>query len=353
MTDEMYERLNDYLNTIFIYLERNDSFLLRNIHSIAYERSILSSLLEDYDIDYYKENIECNVTFQEILLLAREIISKINPNYLEEFDKMLENGMLDFSYEHEYEDSNYTLIMKNNNVNHLININRDFNYSDVIVLIHEFIHYKNSHIKNSINRYLLTEFLSIYFENYAKDYLKEKGINKELIGYDDRIKNMAFMMNEMISYELIILSYEKFGNINERTYEMLNEFFLNIDKENFEKECISILNIFERIEADYKKKTSLKDQSEDELAHILSDPISKHYRYILGTLFAYYARLNCDMNKIIFLNDHINDEDYVNKNLVEVLKTIDIDINDENINKEMIDSVKKYLEEYDIKNKEK
>ena len=66
---------------------------------------------------------------------------------------------------------------RKNQVKQIININREFNYNDVRLLVHEFIHYTNGkHI--SPNRHYFTEFLSIYFEFYTIDYLLKKGINK-------------------------------------------------------------------------------------------------------------------------------------------------------------------------------
>jgi len=111
------------------------------------------------------------LTYQDVYNLAREIIESINSDYLEDFDKLIENGQLDFGYEGEYEDSVFVHEQKDSNIYNYINIKREFNYSDVGSLVHEFIHYTNGKNNNTIKRRILTEFLSIYYENYAIDYL--------------------------------------------------------------------------------------------------------------------------------------------------------------------------------------
>ena len=53
---------------------------------------------------------------------------------------------------------------------------------------------------------------------------------------------------------------------------------------------------------------------------------------------------NGNKDKIVWLNDHINDEKMKNMNLIDVLKMIDIDLTDENINKKLVDSAQNYYE---------
>ena len=61
-------------------------------------------------------------------------------------------------------------------------------------------------------------------------------------------------------------------------------------------------------------------------------------------------------NKIVWLNDHINNEEIKNMNFIDVLKMIDIDLTDENINEKLVESAKKYYEnlsEYSVKEEKK
>ena len=68
------------------------------------------------------------------------------------------------------------------------------------------------------------------------------------------------------------------------------------------------------------------------------------YKYLLGTLFSCYLLENGNKDKIVWLNDHINDEEIRNMDLTSVLKMIDIDLTDENINEKLIDSAQNYYE---------
>ena len=126
---EIYEKINKYLNDICTFLEQDNSFLLDN-----------------------------KLTFEDVYLLAREIIETIDFNYLKDFDKLIETGELDFSYDKEYIGSYCHTLIKDGKLKiQLININRHFNYDDVVTLIHEFIHYTNT--KMSI--FLLNFYLFI------------------------------------------------------------------------------------------------------------------------------------------------------------------------------------------------
>jgi hypothetical protein len=342
MNKEQYKKLNDYLNDVFIYLEKRDFLLIRNIKSIAMLNDTFYSFIKNYDLSYKpKEN---KLTFNDVFILAREIIETINKDYLQDFDKMIDSGQLDFSYNREYSDSEF-IHLEDYQVHNLININREFNYSDVDILIHEFIHYTNGNKKQSINRYLLTEFLSIYFENYAIDYLIAKGIDKEEINYNDRLLFTKRDSNELIWYEIVLLAYEKFGEIDENTINYLNEFYVNISKESFDKECLDTLKHFEKIEKNYMEDNR-KEFNHEELTSKLCSYITKDYRYILGTLLAYYARKYCDMKDIVYLNDHINDEEYKSKNMYEILLTIGIDLDDENFKDKVLISIEEYINKY-------
>ena len=97
---KIYNKLNGYLNEICNYLEKNDSFLLNNI-------SILSKLNDQFlqfmDTYYNLDNqtIQNHLTFEDVYLLAREIIESIDPNYLPDFDNLIKNGELNFIYDQE------------------------------------------------------------------------------------------------------------------------------------------------------------------------------------------------------------------------------------------------------------
>ena len=139
MTIEEYNKLNSYLNAIFVILNDYDYFLIKNIFKIGKLNQEYLTTISKYAFpSNTKEN---NLTFEDVYLITREIISTIDTNYLAEYDKLIEIGILDFGYENEYSDSEFV------HENNLINIRREFNYNDVISLVHEFIHYINGKAK--------------------------------------------------------------------------------------------------------------------------------------------------------------------------------------------------------------
>ena len=180
------EKLNDYLNEICNYLEPNHSFLLDNIYRI----SILNDIIYDYlsQISLENETIENHLTFEDIFLLAREVVEHIDKNYLSSYDKLISSGELEFDYEKIDTQSWCTSKYENKiAVSQNIHISRKFNYNDVSTLIHEFIHYTNGKKDTNIRDYL-TEFLSIYFELYTNLYLLKKGIPNNELDYFARLK---------------------------------------------------------------------------------------------------------------------------------------------------------------------
>ena len=124
MTKEEYKRLNDYLNGCFKELEKSDSFLLTNIESFARMSDDYVHMTNKYKFEVYTE--ENNLSFNDIYLLAREIIESIDKNYLKYYDELIESGRLDFSYQNDYSDSQFVYDLEKEK--RLLNINRKFNY---------------------------------------------------------------------------------------------------------------------------------------------------------------------------------------------------------------------------------
>jgi len=328
MQKQDYKKLNTYLNDIFNILKDDNNFLIKNILFIAKMNDAYLDLISNYEIsNYTKEN---KLTYEEIYLLAREIIASINLKYLEDYDNLIESGQLDFGYNNEYNDSYF--IHEHN----LINIRREFNYNDVISLVHEFIHYTNGKEKQSKNRYLLTEFLSIYFEMYALDYLIAKDISKEEIGLYDRLISTLVNAKKIYTYEIVFLAYEKFGNIDEDTINYLNEYYLSISKDDFLEECMNLLNCF--IEKD-------KTNNNSENIYEIVIPFFNHYRYLIGTLIAFYAKDYCKLEDIVNLNNHIND-DIGNMDTIQVLRKIGINVSSEEFLNKALESIEVYIKKY-------
>ena len=215
MKKEDYKRLNDYLNDTFIYLSGHDGFFIQNMQSIFILNNMLYGKLKDIDLEHkFHEN---NLTFEDVYELARNEIEKINPNYLKEFDKLINSGRLELfkqeeninikevdyyeklsEIENNEEEIRNDSVCSYNNGDYFIDLARTHNYNDVLMLIHEFIHSTNSSKNMGEYRYILTEFFSIYFEMLSQKDLLENGINTSELDIFDRIKDTGMISKRRI-----------------------------------------------------------------------------------------------------------------------------------------------------------
>lgn len=372
MKKEDYKRLNDYLNDAFIYLSEHDRFFIQNMQSIFILNNMLYGKLNDIDLEHkFHKN---NLTFEDVFELARSEIEKINPNYLEEFDRLIDSGCLEFflheqnmiikgntTYEKLSEIENNEEEIRNdsvcsyNNGDYFIDLARTHNYNDVLMLIHEFIHSTNSSKNMGEYRYILTEFFSIYFEMLSQKELLENGINPSELDIFDRIKNTGKISKEITEYDLVFISYNLFGNIKENSYEDLKKYHIvSSTKKEFECACVRLLKYFDYQKIQYNNES--KEFNLYDYRKCISILFSSGYRYLLGTLFSCYLLENENKDKIVWLNDHINDEEIKNMNFIDVLKIIGIDLTDENIDAKLVDSAQNYYEnlsKYSVKEEKK
>lgn len=338
---DIYTKLNHYLNEICNYLEKENSFLLENIHSIYKLNDAFLKQIQTYSLD--NKIVKNNITFEEVFLLAREIIESIDKSYLTDFDNLIQSGELDFSFDGIYEDSECISRYRKKRVKQLINMNREFNYNDVRILIHEFNHYTNGK-KDSINRHYFTEFLSIYFEFYTIEFLLEKGINKEEVDYFHRMKNIKRHSTIFFQYEKVLLAFITFGNLDDDTILLLHHYFLNIPKERFEKECTLLYKSLCIAEAYHKEKIKTNPKM---LGQILAEEfIIQDYRYILGTILALYARKYANFNDIVYLNNHIHEYEY--ESIYDICLKIGIDLKDEKFQEKLFIDLDEYIKSKQI-----
>lgn len=360
MKKEDYKRLNDYLNDAFIYLSKYDSFFIQNMHMIFPLNSKLYENLKDIDLRHnsYKNNL----TYEDVFNLARNEIEKINSNYLKEFDKLINSGRLGLfkqeeninikevdyyeklsEVENNEEETRNTSICFYTEDGYFIDLARTYNYDDVLSLIHEFIHSTNSSKNMGEYRYILTEFFSIYFEILSKKNLLENGINTSELDIFDRIKSTGMISKKIVEYDLAFMAYNLFGNVKEDSYEDLEKYHIvSSTKEDFEDTCINLLKYFDYQKIVYNNEN--KEFNLNDYRKCISKLFSSGYRYLYGTLFACYLLENGNKDKIVWLNDHINDEEIKNMDFTSVLKIIGIDLTEKNINGKLIDSAQKYYE---------
>lgn len=319
MTEEMYKRLNNYLNDIFLELNKKDKIFVDNLESIVILNTIIDKLFNGRITSECKVN---NLSFNDVFLLGREIIEYINPKYLEEYDELISSGKLEFNYDGNCESAVY---YKSNSDIKFIDIERHFNYGDVSTLIHEFIHYSELKEKNktTYNRNFLTEFIAIYFEKIAEKYLiEEKNIPINEIPLNLREISLCRHNCEFYKYSVILLAYENFGNINKNTISDLDK-LLKFKDNSFEQECIEVLKKFDKINELNNKENSIIEMTKS---------VNYNYKYIVGTFLAHYALEHSKIENMVRLNDNINSAEYANLSVEEILNTVGI-----KINKEMID----------------
>ena len=324
------EVCNRYLNEIFNGMDISDCFFLENLPFLANMNDKFLELLDKYD--FSSKGSSCNLTFMEVYSLARDVVSGISTKYLPLYDNLINTGILDFGYDGTYSDSYFRHV--NNDVN-LINIKREFGYSDVVTLVHEFFHYTNGRSKNSINCHILTEFLSIYFELFAIEHLSDIGVDVDKISVCDRLENTHLSSLNMYFYEIALVSFYNFGCLD---YNMINSYFAKVSKDDFD-DCVSyLISFFEDLE---NKQFSYSDK-----LYKYSEKFCTDYRYIFGTLLAFYAYEYCDLEKVIYLNDHINDV-FSECSVFDALKYIGIEFDDSFLD-DSFACIKDYINKFGI-----
>lgn len=314
MTNEEYIELNEYLNEAFMQLEKYDFFFIDNIEMIEYINSLYCELVGEYEFDTSKK--DQNLTYEEVYNLAREIIESINPNYLELFDNMINNGDLDFDYEDKYTESHVMYKLGDTERFRLVNIKRTYNYEEVKMLVHEFIHYTNS-TASTVRRHILSEYLSISAELYAEDYMLNKGINIDDVNSSVRLESTYQRCADFSWVFDALIVYKELGSLNNENLKFAEENIIDIPEEELKTQCKRLLYSIR----EYNKKQ--EKEPEDKKAEFYEQMVSL-YQYLLGTVFGFYTKDHVDKKVFVDMNDHINDDneetaiDYLLKAGIEI-----------------------------------
>lgn len=347
MNKEKYQKLNNYLNIICKKLQEKDFFFLEKFYNFCYFSTNYKTITKDYEL---KENWEQeNLSYEEVLLLAREIIESIDKSYLTKFDGLISSGVIDFNYnedliEPDKTSGSWCITRKNITT---IDIDRKFTYRDIIVVIHEFMHYTNSVPTFSNNKYVLTEFISIFFERYAQKYLIEKyNVSLDKIGYYDRLSSMRKSSHNFELICLPILSFLTFGSLNENSYVDLNKYFLYVSKEDYEKEIDNLLNKIEKINKQFDEDFLISDKNEDKRAIYLIKNLGLIiYKYQFGLQLCFYLKDKIDLETMVSFNNNINSELSKKISVYEYFKLYNIDLNNMKVY-ECINLIEEELKKY-------
>ena len=301
-------------------------------------------------------------------------IKYLNKEYLDKYDKLIDSGIFDFGlplpslnndevnkeeyYKKETERENRDLYdtlkrsMFSLNKFCAIELARNYNYEDCVQLMHEFIHYTNEEKNYSVNKIVLSEYFSIYFELLIQDCLIEDNVDISEVDVFSRHNSLINISNNFIAYELIFSAYKNFGYIKEDTYKDINEYLnIKVSKEQFEKECLNLLKFLNKVKTSYDKN-NIYDK--EEYRKYISAPFIDDYKYFFGTILAIYSLENSEVQDVIWLNDHINTDYVSNMDFTDILRMVNIDFRDNNIFENLIKSYNNYFDRLlEIKNQKK
>lgn len=329
-------KLNKYLNDIFNYLEKSDKYLFICLNDIYNISKHINDKFSDLYFD--EDEITNNLSFIDVIYHVENIIKYIDSKYIPIFRNAINNGELNFSYNKE-EEGNYFL---NKDDVGIINIDREYNYQDVINLSHEFGHYLCNKGKGQTELgYLLDEFIGRYFEIQAVNYLINNGFKENEIKASYYLEYLFDNNYEFMNYYPLLLMYYNFGSIDNDSKNLFIKYFYNINLKKFDEMCLEKLDLLEYIKKEFIKECDCNGviMNEEDIIYEISKVFSEDYRYILGTVLALYP---LDKKDIIDFVDNINTKKYENTNLFEILKKLNIDIRDNSFKKSIDNSIKKY-----------
>jgi len=341
MKKEDYKIINDFFNDVSLELF-NDA----DIENYYYNFIVLNDNYTNFfkkryfSFNSYQNQTRVNnLTFQDVLDISREVIKSFNPAYIEKFDELLNSGIIDFSYDHEYYDSHVLHSFYEGKINEqLININRSFNYSDVETIVHEFMHYVNF-TGLGIRNKIIGEFISIYFELYTDEYIYKKyKFDSEELFYNNRLINIYASSSDILKIEIPLLLYKIFGNLDEESYKLASIFLKKYEKKDYDYECIETVKIFNKYSSNEK---------EDAITFVLKS----HY-YVIATFLAFYFRKKDSLKNIINFIENFNDIGNKELSLLELLEKYNLIIGSD-LDEVIISSIEEYLDIFEAEKRQR
>ena len=339
MKKEDFDVINDYLNNLSLYMfeckdvEDNYDFLIRM-------NNCFSNYFGDrYFVDGSSQIVprKNNLTYEDVLNISRKVIESINPKYLEEFDKLLNSGIIDFGYEDEYEYSFVRHVFSKGKLeSRIINLKRSFNYNDIETLVHEFMHYV-CFVGDGMRNKIIGEMISIYFELYTMEYLK-KNYNFELeeLFYNRRLVSIYRHSGELKKIELLLYLYMNFGNLDENSYKYAAGNYKDYSKEDYESECKKTLEIIKKIKDGTYEKNVVEES---------------HY-YLYATLLAFYFRKKVSLEKMLNFVDNVKNVENEDLGLIELLNKYNLKIED-NVGEVLYNSFNEYLDIFEAEKRQR
>ena len=222
---------------------------------------------------------------------ARKTIESIDYKMLEKFDEVISNGIVNINEEaDEKEDSYYVAFYKQNKLcREQIELKLDYTTDDIRKIVHEFIHLYYNVPNRSQNYIFLIEFFSIYFEEYARNFMEKYNDESLKISSISRINRFLQSVNFIQHFIIVFITYKNLGDLSNKSQIELKE-ICHINYNSFEQKCYELLELFE---------------SEN-------NNIANAYKYIVGTILAYYCIDKVDVKIVLNFGKNINKETYCN-----------------------------------------
>ena len=282
--------------------------------------------------------------------ISKDELLRYSENVLESIDPSLVEGLNNFKLDDAiiYVNKIKRLLTRNNissmsirknsikfnrKLKYNINIKEDITYETIKTFIHEYMHFISGnnvpkkvigdHIsyKKNIDEQKYGEFISIYFEEYAKDYMVNR-FEKPNDEFDNTFRLKDFRMQEI--YRSIYLPFKIYNAYNEYNYENYRDFVENNDidlnpsfegyMQNKERFLKSFSEVIVEV-SDIKKKKEehpslLNDRNEESLLNSLKEGLYSN-NYALGTLLAFYVKDKVTPKEMLRFARMINKEDKV------------------------------------------
>ena len=306
-----------------------------------------NKFISEYDLD--KKGKRVFLKEDEVIKLSRETIELIEPKYLKSFDDFIDEKRVYFTKiprinltkkskfinksRYSYERDSESLEGQS-----YIKICRLFNYNDVALLVHEFMHYTNHNAFNkNKERNLYSEFISTYFEYLTlKNLVDEKKVKLDEIDFVKKLGNIK-EFNKSKKWLLFLVYYEN----KILSYELAKAFALengiDISKEEYMSLVRSLSKSLEFVS--HNNEEVLDDTKE-----YFNNSIYKPLEYTKGLLLAFSSMKYLSVEDIISYNDYLYDPKNKSDSVDKVHKLQKKILEDDTCYEEIDSFYKRYVE---------
>lgn len=290
-----------------------------------------------------KNNKKTKISKEDMINYSKKVLESLDENLLDGINNFNLSGSIIYSNKIKRaltrnKISNMSIRNLNNKnqrkLRYTININEEITYETIKTFIHEYMHYisgnnvpKNEYgdltiYKKNINEQKYGEFISIYFEEYAKDYMVNNfNINNDEFDSTFRLTDTK-LQNHYRSIYLPFAIYYNYGKYNYKNYKEFveeNDVNLNPSYEGFSKNKKVFLKSFSEvitlslkyIKIDIEKPNLYNNRNKDSFNKLLVEGLYKN-NYVLGTLLAFYVKDKITPKEMLEFARIINKNDKTN-----------------------------------------